>query len=69
MNITDEEDERMRSDAYHDVHLRIEGGAVRWLQMVFLEDWAYSTGNRRDGPRKSMPLLPEHEAGRALPCR
>src|SRR4030095_13923829 len=40
VNITDDEDERTRRDAYHDTHLRIEGAAVRWLQTIFLEDWA-----------------------------
>ncbi len=44
LNITDAEDERSCASAYHDVHLRIEGGAVRWLQMVFLEDWVYTAG-------------------------
>lgn len=47
LNITDDEDERTRSDAYHDVHLRLEGGVVRWLQTVFLEDWAYAKRERR----------------------
>ncbi|KQM75349.1 cardiolipin synthase [Xylophilus sp. Leaf220] len=47
LNITDEEDERTRPDAYHDVHLRLEGNAVRWLQMVFMEDWVYATGERK----------------------
>ena len=42
MNITDEQDDRQRSDAYRDLHLRIEGDAVRGLQSVFLEDWAYA---------------------------
>ncbi|MDX3907709.1 MAG: cardiolipin synthase [Pigmentiphaga sp.] len=58
LNITDDEDERTRPDAYHDVHLRIEGGAVRWLQMVFLEDWAYTTGQRTDDQELDA-LLPE----------
>ena len=44
VNITDEEDRRTRPDAYHDVHLRLEGSAVRWLQTTFLEDWSYATG-------------------------
>lgn len=42
MNITDEQDDRLRSDAYRDLHLRIEGDAVRVLQSVFIEDWAYA---------------------------
>lgn len=46
INITDEENERLRADAYRDLHLRIEGDAVRMLQLVFAEDWAYATGSR-----------------------
>lgn len=46
INITDEEDERLRADAYRDLHLRIEGDAVRALQVVFVEDWAYVTRTR-----------------------
>ena len=44
MNITDEQDERLRTDAYRDLHLRLEGDVVRELQLVFVEDWAYATG-------------------------
>ncbi|GAA4334863.1 cardiolipin synthase [Pigmentiphaga soli] len=62
MNVTDEEDERVRDDAYHDVHLRIEGGAVRWLQMVFLEDWTYATG--LNAPDHDLDaLLPDAQPG------
>jgi len=43
INITDEQDERRRRDAYRDLHLRIEGRAVRALQDVFVDDWAYVT--------------------------
>jgi len=46
INITDDENERVRADAYRDLHLRIEGDAVRALQVVFAEDWAYATGSR-----------------------
>ena len=42
INITDEENERLRRDAYHDLHLRLEGSVVRWLQVAFLEDWSYA---------------------------
>ncbi|RZS81672.1 cardiolipin synthase [Pigmentiphaga kullae] len=62
LNVTDDEDERVRPDAYHDVHLRVEGGAVRWLQMVFLEDWAYTTGQRTDDCELDA-LLPEVPGG------
>lgn len=44
INITDDQDERLRADAYRDLHLRIEGDAVQVLQLVFIEDWAYATG-------------------------
>jgi cardiolipin synthase len=46
INITDDENERLRKDAYRDLHLRIEGDAVRSLQLVFAEDWVYVTGDR-----------------------
>ncbi|MEO7243427.1 MAG: phospholipase D-like domain-containing protein, partial [Variovorax sp.] len=64
INITDEEDPRTRDDAYHDVHLRIEGSAVRWLQATFLEDWTYTTGENPRDIDKTLPnLLPATEAG------
>lgn len=44
INLTDEEDPRRRADAYRDLHLRIEGDAVRKLQDLFIDDWAYATG-------------------------
>ncbi|MCM2335723.1 MAG: cardiolipin synthase [Pseudomonas sp.] len=44
INITDEEDERLRADAYRDLHLRLEGEVVQALALVFDEDWAYATG-------------------------
>jgi cardiolipin synthase len=57
INITDEEDERLRADAYRDLHLRVEGNVVSSLQLVFIEDWAYATG--------TPPLaLPSHVSQR-----
>ena len=57
INITDEENERVRPDAYRDLHLRLEGDAVRSLQLVFVEDWAYATGTREfiGGVARAMP--------------
>jgi cardiolipin synthase len=65
VNITDEEDRRTRADAYHDVHLRIEGSVVRWLQTTFLEDWSYATGEsaRRMADESIEHMLPRVEAG------
>jgi cardiolipin synthase len=42
INITDDEDERLNPDAFHDLHLQLEGHVVRWLQVAFLEDWSYA---------------------------
>ncbi len=44
MNVTDEQDERLSDNAYRDLHMRLEGDVVRALQLVFIEDWAYSSG-------------------------
>lgn len=65
LNITDDEDERTNPAAYHDVHLRLQGGAVRWLQMVFLEDWVYTHNQRgREVPVGDPTLiLPDIDPG------
>ncbi|MEP7102949.1 MAG: cardiolipin synthase [Burkholderiales bacterium] len=64
VNITDEEDLRTRPDAYHDVHLRVEGAAVRGLQTTFLEDWVYATQQSpRDLDALLQRLMPELPAG------
>jgi cardiolipin synthase len=47
INVTDEEDESLRDDAYRDLHLRMEGEVVRSVQQVFVEDWVYATGQQR----------------------
>ncbi len=59
INLTDSENERVRTDAYHDLHLRLEGAAVRSLQATFLEDWSYAqrVSLRDEG------LWPEAEPG------
>ena len=46
MNITDDQNEQVRADAYRDLHMRLSGDIVRSLQLVFVEDWAYATGRR-----------------------
>jgi cardiolipin synthase len=50
INITDEQDERLHADAYRDLHLRMEGEAVRWLQLAFVEDWVYSNSKASKAP-------------------
>ncbi len=45
VNVTDDESAEARgARAWRDTHVRIEGAAVRWLQLVFLEDWGYASG-------------------------
>ena len=66
INITDEENDRLRDDAYRDLHLRLEGDVVRPLQLVFVEDWAYATGTRDfiSSVAKAMPApRARHGAG------
>lgn len=44
INVTDQENERLRDDAYRDLHLRLRGEIVRSVQQVFVEDWVYASG-------------------------
>lgn len=62
INITDEEDERLREDAYRDLHLRVEGDIVRSLQEVFVEDWAYAT-ERTDFVGDVVRAMPQAQPG------
>lgn len=69
VNITDEGDMRTRKDAYHDVHLRIEGSAVRWLQTTFLEDWAYTTGEYPGNAAGAAEKLVPQVAAASIPVQ
>jgi cardiolipin synthase len=45
INVTDDENDRLNPDKYfRDLHTRIEGAAVAWMQRIFLEDWHYASG-------------------------
>ena len=48
INVTDEENDALGPHAYRDLHMRIEGQVVRNLQLVFIEDWIYATGQGRE---------------------
>ena len=64
INVTDEENELVRENAYHDVHLRLEGPVVQWLQTVFVEDWAYASEKMPEVTAPDLDsLLPEMEDG------
>jgi cardiolipin synthase len=59
VNVTDDEMPSVRGGrAYRDTHLRFEGAAVRWLQLVFLEDWSYAKGSAPTGA-EYFPDAPE----------
>lgn len=58
INVTDDGHEDRSEHAFRDVHLRFEGLAVHWLQMVFLEDWLYSTDQRQRSFEEVEDLLP-----------
>jgi cardiolipin synthase len=62
INVTDEENEQVRADAYRDLHLRIEGDVVRALQVLFVEDWAYASG-QRDFISAVVKAMPERRPG------
>jgi cardiolipin synthase len=59
INISDTEDHRRSKDAFHDLHVRLEGEAVRWLQLAFAEDWIYASGQ----PAHEAALPVEHAPG------
>ena len=44
INITDAQNDALRDDAYVDLHLRVGGEIVRWLQLAFVSDWLYAGG-------------------------
>ena len=49
------------------MHLRLEGSVVRWLQLTFLEDWTYSTGEPAEKLVDTLPrLMPSMGAGTYL---
>ena len=62
INITENGFEDLRSDAFRDTHVRLEGPVVRWLQFVFLEDWVYARGER-DRAALSTDLIASTEPG------
>ena len=59
INVTDDENEEVNDNAFHDLHLRVEGDAVRWLQVAWLEDWFYCTDKGID----IDTVLPKAKAG------
>lgn len=49
---------RVRRDQpapWRDTHVRLKGDAVRWLQLIFLDDWQYTTGYTARKPEYFPP--------------
>ena len=69
VNVTDEENARIRDDAYHDVHIRGEGSVVNWLQTVFLEDWAYTRGTMCTGCLMTRGICCPNSTMERFPCK
>ncbi len=46
INITDDENDAVDPKAYRDLHMRLRGHVVRSLQLVFVEDWLYASGQQ-----------------------
>jgi cardiolipin synthase len=70
INITDDENDSLRDDAFRDLHLRIDGDAVRALQVVFVEDWMYATRSRAllaELTRNPLPRRPGTVSTQVLP--
>lgn len=69
MNVTDDQNEAVRADAYRDLHLRIEGPVVRMLQRVFVEDWAYATRSHDFVDEVLRQTPPTRGVGRGIPAQ
>ena len=69
INVGDEYDESIaKRDAFRDTHARVEGAAVRELQLTFLEDWHFSTSQVvRDKGMFPPPGPGEDEAAIIVP--
>lgn len=68
INISDTENPALRSDAFHDLHLRLEGEAVRWLQLAFAEDWGYACGRAPNAADQWPALTPGPIRTQVLPA-
>lgn len=59
VNICNDHDERVCDDYFHDLHMRVEGRGVQWLQYLFIDDWQYAVDESIDGDS----LFPDLPAG------
>ena len=59
INVSEDHDARFAARPWHDLHVRMRGPAVGWLQAVFAEDWLYA----RKRPLPEQELYPDCDAG------
>jgi cardiolipin synthase len=58
INVTDDENDKVNPDKFfRDLHTRIEGQAVAWMQRIFLQDWHYASGKMPTGAEDLFPAL------------
>lgn len=55
--------ERQKTSSIHDLHCRIEGPAASALQLLFLRDWYYATGEKGGTLESCMHFPPLRETG------
>jgi len=68
INVTDTENDRLNPDDYfRDLHTRLEGDAVGWMQRIFLEDWNYAANKTPSGNGYFLPCAPGKYAVQLMP--
>lgn len=68
INITDDENDRLNPECYfRDVHTRLEGDVVNWMQRVFLEDWHYASEKTPSEADLFLPPAPGQYAVQLIP--
>lgn len=68
INVTDDENDRLNPHSYfRDLHTRLEGEAVAWMQRIFLEDWHYASGKTPQGDDLFPPMPPGECAVQMIP--
>jgi cardiolipin synthase A/B len=68
INISDSENEALGRAAFHDLHQRMDGEAVRWLQLAFVADWVYASGHVPKDGELWPPLAPGPIRTQVLPA-
>lgn len=68
INVTDDENDRLNPDNYfRDIHTRVEGEVVNWMQRVFLEDWHYAASKTPTGQQYLVTSEPGKYAVQLIP--